>query len=421
VPESLASLLQTGAARHVRDEVLPRVAAFRALQRPDGTVAGPTGTASDLLDRLVPAVRRAAELTGVAGIGEAFALDTRDWQARGLDQPPAYDRSLRVYRPPAGDGLTFFAAPLVATNGPAPRGHFMECFLAHREEPDECRRLERSHPHPKNKCQSMRMVRASRGFEEGNCIVFFPENVASSSKVEHQDYALFFFNKFQDIYLTLTMPVVERIFGEHDLVTGEDRWRSAAMEASDCYRARCVWGYLHDYFHHIGPRPLDENLRVKLNWFVGVLEEIKVDCQTMLACLEPDVPFGTEVFEFALFERMLRYPQQPDWATNFDAGTGVLLFEWLRRQGALALDGGPRLRFDRASLTGALTGLIERIVELEREPDDAAYRARAKEFVRGMLPAPPEAGPRFTMPEGYRTLVDVTPADVDLTFTALAY
>jgi hypothetical protein len=419
--QSLAALRCTAAGEFVAAEVVPLVRAVRQLQTPDGAVSRDGETASELLDRLVPAVAHAARLTGVAGLGDAFAADTRDWQARGLHAPPAYDRTVDSYRPPAGDGLTFFAGPLVATNGPAPRGHFMECFLAYRQEPEEVRALERTHPHPKNKCQSARLVYGSRGLDEGNCIVFFPENIAAAEKVHHQEYALFFFNKFRDIYRHLTVPVVERVFGGRDLVDGADRWRSATMEPADCYRARCVWGYLHDYYHHLGPRPLDQNLQVKMNWFVGLLEEIKVDCQTMLECMGPRIPFGAAVLQFALFERMLRYPQQPDWATNFDAGTGVLLFEWLARQGVFATAPDGRLTFERDALAGGLSCLVDRIVALEETPDDAEYRARARELVRDLLPASEVRGERFSMPVEYRRRIDAQPPARDLSFADLAY
>jgi hypothetical protein len=304
---------------------------------------------------------------------------------------------------------------------PAPRGHFLECFLAYREEPEECLRLERGYPHPKNKCQSARLVYGSKGIQEGNCIVFFPENIAAQKKVHHQDYALFFFNKFRAIYLSFTVPAAEQLFGPRDLITGEDRWRSIALSPEACYRARCVWGYRHDYHHHCGPRPFDENLQVKLNWFVGLLEEIKVDCQTMLTCLMPEVPFGVEVFEFALFERMLRYPQQPDCTTNFDAGTGVLLFEWLFRSGAIKARGGQGLELSRDGVVAALKALVERIEELEHITDDAQYKVRAKAFVRTLVPEGEQPGERFRLPDAYRAHVGLKPSSRILSFADMAY
>jgi hypothetical protein len=410
------------AAALVIHQLVPLVDRFRELQLPSGAVSGAHEQALGLLDRIVPLVTATATAAGVPGLGEAFAADTREWCARGLDQVPTYDRTLDVYRPPKGDGVTFFCAPLLATNGPAPRGHFLECFLAYREEPEVVTRLERDYPHPKNKCQSARLVYGSRGMREGNCIVFFPENIASARKVQSQDYALFFFNKFNDIYLSFTRPAVERLFGTKDLLTSEEGWRSFSLSPEAFYQARCVWGYLHDYHHHRGPRPFDENLQVKLNWFVGLLEETKVDCQTMLTCLHPEVPYGIEVLEFALFERLLRYPQQPDCTTNFDAGTGVLLFEWLLSQGAIRpRPGQAGLELERAALVGALEALIERVEALERISDDARYKAEAKAFVRTFVPEGEAAGHRFRVPDAYRAHVGLQPSPRVLSFETLAY
>lgn len=409
------------AASLVAHQLVPLLDRFRALQAPSGAVTGDRDQATGLLDRIVPLVATTASAAQVPGLGEAFAADTTEWLTRGLDQAPTYDRTLDVYRPPRGDGVTFFCAPLLATNGPAPRGHFLECFLAYREEPEECLRLEQSYPHPKNKCQSVRLVYGSKGIQEGNCIVFFPENIAAARKVHRQDYALFFFNKFSEIYLSFTVPAAERLFGPRDLLTGEERWRSIALSPEAFYRARCVWGYLHDYHHHCGPRPLDENLQVKLNWFAGLLEETKVDCQTMLTCLEPEVPFGIEVLEFALFERMLRYPQQPDCTTNFDSGTGVLLFEWLLAQGAIRPRAGQGLDLDRGGLVAALKALIARVEELEHIPDDARYKAEAKAFVRTLVPEGEQPGQRFRLPDAYRAHVGLQPSSRTLSFAAMAY
>jgi hypothetical protein len=409
------------AAALVAHQLVPLLDRFRELQAPNGAVMREHDEALRLLERIIPLVATTAAAAQVPGLDEAFAADTHEWRARGLDQQPTYDRTLNAYRPPRGDGVTFFCAPLLATNGPAPRGHFLECFLAYREEPEDCLRLEQDYPHPKNKCQSARLLHGSKGIREGNCIVFFPENIAAASKVQSQDYALFFFNKFSDIYLSFTMPAVERLFGPRDLLTGEERWRSLALSPEAFYRARCVWGYLHDYHHHRGPRPFDENLQIKLNWFVGLLEETKVDCQTMLTCLKPEVPFGIEVLEFALFERMLRYPQQPDCTTNFDAGTGVLLFEWLLSQGAIRPRAGQGLDLDRTALVTALEALIARVEALEHITDDARYKAEAKAFVRTLVPEGEQPGHRFRVPENYRTHIGLQPTHRILSFDSLAY
>ncbi len=131
-----------------------------------------------------------------------------------------------------------------------------------------------------------------------------------------------------------------------------------------------------------------------MNWFVGLLEELKVDCQTALACDAGGVPHADEQIAMIVLERMFRYPLADDAVRNFDAGTGVLLFSWLRASGALT-ERGERLHLDRRRLLPALAELASAITGLEAGvATPAAYRAEARTFVRRFLPAG-EAGDRY--------------------------
>jgi hypothetical protein len=408
----------TTARSLVAREIVPRVNRFRTLQVPEGPVVRDRELAATLLREVQTLVRRACDEVGMPTFAQAFDHDTERWLRDGLDGVPGFDACEAEFAPPANGGLSFFTAPMLATNGPAPRGKFLECFLIRREEPDECRISAERYPHPKNLCQSARLLAGSDGIATGNCIVFFPENIATSTRVERQSYAMFFFNKFQRIYLNQTMPRVRRLFGERDLLFGEPAWVSAGMEPAACYRARCVWGYLHDRFHHCGAKPFDVNIRVKMNWFVGLLEEIKVDCQSAIALLEGGLPFHREIFEFI---RMLRYPGQPDATTNFDAGTGVFLFEWLFRAGAISPRQDGMLHLDLESCLAGMHELVAAVEEIEGSvQDDAEYRQRAKSLVRDLLPEG-ETGTRFALPESFARYARITPEDELLEFHELPY
>jgi hypothetical protein len=244
-------------------------------------------------------------------------------------------------------------------------------------------------PHPKNICQSTHLLDGSAGLKAGNNIVFFPENIRASRPLAAQAYALFFFNKFAAIYRGVTVPTWDAVGDPRALE------HSRLDDERDVYEARCVWGYLHDCFHHRGARPFDEQIGLKTKWFTGLLEELKVDLQSFLACLEGGVPHGPAVAEFILFERLLRYPQEPDCHRNFDAGTGLLLFEHLAREGALRVEAG-RLRLDRTRLPAAADAFVRRVEAIEAL-DDAAYLEQAQAFVRNHLPEP-ETGGRFGSP-----------------------
>ena len=386
-------------AQLVDEDAAPLAESLRQLQDPTGAIVGDRERARDLLRRLAD---RVEEVEGAYGgsmlFANGFRSDAERWITRDLEGPPAFDAALAAYEPPPDGEITFFAGPVLATNGPAPRGRFFECFLALREEPEECYEVAEVLPHPKNKCQSARLLAGSYGLIRGNCIVFFPENVAVEQEVTSQSFATFFFNKFQRIYLTETMPRVERLLGRSD-------WRSAQLSPADCYRVRSVWGYLHDCFHHRGPRPFDENMKVKMKFDVGLLEEIKVDSQSAVAAHDSDLAFSRELTEFILFERMFRYPGQPDATTNFDAGTGVLLFEWLLRERAIRpRNGGIDLDVD--DCVEGMRRLAAAIEELETVEDDDEFAEQAVGFVRTLVPAGRE-GTRFTLPEGFARHADI--------------
>ncbi|CAN0483728.1 unnamed protein product, partial [Scytosiphon promiscuus] len=152
-----------------------------------------------------------------------------------------------------------------------------------------------------------------------------------------------------------------------------------------CYKARCVWGYLHDYFHHQGPRPFDRHVSIKTRWFTGLLEEIKVDLQSLLACRTGGIPDGDAVAEFILLDRAFRYPLEPDWYRNFDSGTGLILLAMLEEHGALRLLPDGRFEIDANALESAARHFIAEVEAIEQE-DDAIYLARAKDLVRRYLP-----------------------------------
>ncbi len=376
------------------------VAKFQRLQRPDGSVGRERAPQAEPLLRQIQSLARPLYLaTQGPRASESFDQDLEAWVAMGLHTPPGFDQLRDALRPPGQGEAMFALMPVLATNGPQPRGHFLEYFLAVRNDPPECDQAAQSFPHPRNKCQAVQLLQASRGFEEGNCLVFFPENIRTQAITCTQKYALFFFSKFHSIFHGQTMPLARKAFGARGLLTSDTRWHSEQLTAEDTYRARSLWGYLHDYFHHQGPRPLDTHLPLKCRWSSGLLEEIKVDAQVVLACLDARVAFAPILMEFVLLERLLRYPSEPDALRTFDAASGVLLWAYLAREGALR-PRGDHFTIDARALRKALGLLVTRIETLECEADDEQYLATALAWVREYLPGG-AAGDRFAFPADY--------------------
>lgn len=366
-----------------------------AAQEPDGGLrADADGEAARAaLPALAEEAARIAEAFGADAYAEALVADTRDWLARDARGRPDFSRSRDALRAPEDERPFFFFGPLRLANG-GRVGYRFECFLALREEPDDApyRALYAGFPHPKNICQSAHLIAGSPGLTRGNNIVFFPENIAAPDVPDKQLYALFFFNKFKAIYETITIPSWDRV-GRRDALVA-----SRGAHARDVYEARCVWGYLHDYFHHRGPRSFDEHIGVKTRWFTGLLEELKVDLQSFRVCRAGGVPHGAMVAEFILFDRTMRYPGEPDWSRNFDSGTGLLLLAYLAEAGAIGLSSTGRLDVDLIAVEAAGARFVAEVEALERLRD-ADYLQAAEAMVRRYLPAPGPGEIRFGVPE----------------------
>jgi hypothetical protein len=164
------------------------------------------------------------------------------------------------------------------------------------------------------------------------------------------------------------------------------------------YDTRCCWAHLHEHHHQFGPRPLARNLSLKTQWHTGLLEELKVDCQSLQACLrDTAMPYRWEVFEFVLFDRLFRYPTAVDALRNSDAGAGVLLGTWLLRQGALKGGDGRVQLASRAETVRAIGALVGEILALE-ELDDAAYTKEAERFALSVLDPPARADDQYAKP-----------------------
>ncbi len=402
---------------YVTETVIPLVDAFRELQDTSGKLTGDLETGKTLLNRLRLPVRNVYGMIDAPGsCADAFDADVDAWLERALDSAPQFDQSLASYVLPDQGKLTFFIAPFRATNGPAPCGAFLECFLALREEPEELTQViaTMGKSNSRGACSASRIFAGSKGLINGNCIVFFPENVATAIKVESQPFALFFLNKFQPIFQAETLPRARRLFGDHP-------WVSENLTPEKCYSARAIWCYVHDYFHQCGPRPFDSNLQVKMNFFVGLLEETKVDCQAALAAYQNKIPFGREIIEFILLERLLRYPSQPDATTNFDAGCGIFLFEWLMQGGYGLSEKESGANIDIDGCISGMAALAESIEAIETTPDNAEYRRLARNFVRALLPEGID-GARFAIPKRYARMSRFMNADQSiLQFSNLPY
>lgn len=385
--------------------VVPLVHELQRYQRSDGSVEPRHGGAAALtlakirdelvVSALFPEPFRAA-----------FDHDLAEWRASGLESAPHFDASRDVIEGPDDKALALFVGPAFMPNSDT-RSPLFQLVLVLRDEPDSLGAVRENYPHVETVCQTTRVLTGSRQARDGQCVVLFPENVLASAEVQRQKFAWFFMNKHIPTYQWALDQIRHRC-GDSLFASGAPL-ASPELDADGIYDTRCCWAYLHEHHHQVGPRPLARNLALKTQWYAGLLEELKVDCQSLQACLRDEgMPYRWEVFEFVLFDRLFRYPTAGDALRNSDAGAGVLLGTWLLRTGAVrATRTGVRLA-SRAETVRAVDALVGEILALEAL-DDATYTEAAQRFALSVLDPPATGDDRYAKPADWLSSVFASP------------
>jgi hypothetical protein len=375
---------------------VPHVHELQRYQHEDGSVeARYHGAATAALAALADGLTASALFPERSR--KAFKRDVAAWQSAGLESAPRFDASRDAIEGPGDKEFALFTGPAFMPNSGA-KGPLFQLVLIMRDEPDSLRGVRESYPHMDSACQSTRVLAGSRQATRGQCVVLFPENIPASSPVVRQNFAWFFMNKHVPVYQWTLAQIRERC-GE-SLFTEGDPLASPRLDDEGMYGTRCCWAHLHEHHHQVGPRPLARNLALKTRRYTGLLEELKVDCQSVQACMrDAAIPFRWEVLEFVLFDRLFRYPCASDALSNDDAGAGVLLGTWLLRHGVVKSG-----LVSRAETVRAIDELVGEILALE-ELDDNAYLKAAEEFTVSVLDPPREPGDLYSKPADWLSSV----------------
>jgi hypothetical protein len=326
---------------------------------------------------------------------EALDHDIAKWHASGLESVPAFDSSRDAIEGPGDKELALFAGPAFMPNS-GTRSPLFQLVLIMRDEPESLSGVRKDYPHLDSACQNTRVLTGSRHAREGQCVVLFPENVLAASPVTRQKFAWFFMNKHIPVYQWTLDRIHERC-GDNLFAEG-DALSSPGLDPDGVYDTRCCWAHLHEHHHQMGPRPLARNLALKTQRYTGLLEELKVDCQSMQACVRDDsIPYRWEVLEFVLLDRLFRYPCADDAVRNDDAGAGILLGTWLLRQGALTSGGDQTRLVSRDETMRAVDALVSEILAAE-ELDEAGYTKAARDLTLSVLDPPEREDDLFARP-----------------------
>lgn len=391
-PKTLGSFVEDankGRADYLRRVLSPLVDRFRRRQELDGRIERPADSDVTLLREIADVASTFLREMGRDQQARALREDIDAWIDAGLDAKPAFDRSRDTFTVVPNNAEMFFLGAVYATNSEQPCGHRLDYFYAQRHEPTFVTSIAEEYPHPNNVVQEVILLAGSEGFTRGNCLVFFPENIAAAEKIKEQNYAVFFFSKFQAIHEEIGVAAAREVMTPESVILD-----SEGMDPYGCYEARSLWGYLHDRAHFSGKWPIGDYTLLKMNWFIGVLEEIKVDAKAILLAHSTSMPYANELLAMILVERLFRYPLEKEAESNFDAATGVFLYSWFHAAGALQVSDG-RLAIDREAVLALLPRLVSEIEAVENSADTPdEYKAAARAFVYEYL-APGEDGRRY--------------------------
>jgi hypothetical protein len=393
-------------ARRLDVQAVPLVHELQGYQRPDGSIEPlQHKAAAQAMSALRDALRDSA-LFPRASLA-ALDHDLERWRAAGLESPPRFDASRDAIEGPGDKELGLFAGPAFMPNSDTQAPLFQLALVMH-DEPDSLRSVTKDYPHPDSACQMIRVLTGSRQARDGQCVVLFPENIPASTSVTRQKFAWFLMNKHIPTYQWTLARIRERC-GDSLFAEGEPL-ASPKLDAEGIYDTRCCWAHLHEHHHQLGPRPLARNLGLKTQPYPGLLEELKVDCQSLQACLsDTAMPYRLEVFEFVLFDRLFRYPTAADALSNGDSGAGVLLGTWLLRHGAVQAADGRSQLVSRAETVRAVDALVAEILALE-DLDETTYTKEVERFTLSVLDPPARSDEKYAKPADWLSSVfaDVT-------------
>ncbi|WP_147641302.1 hypothetical protein [Mammaliicoccus lentus] len=178
-------------------EIIPYINIIKSYQSKDGSIIDDKVYIEKTLYILNEKVSYIYKATNNEILARSFEQDIQNWIDTGLEYKPDFINSLETLNAPNNHELVMFVGPVKCPNGPKPTGYFFESILAQRYEPQLLKEIEKILPHPGSGCQSCKLITGSNGVIEGNCIVFFPENISTKEKINNQSFAVFFSISFK--------------------------------------------------------------------------------------------------------------------------------------------------------------------------------------------------------------------------------
>ncbi|MGL4819992.1 MAG: hypothetical protein ACRC5C_08435 [Bacilli bacterium] len=368
--------------------VVPRVERIAELQDASGRVLSAHDEAERLLGELVVLLPAFFEMVGLTEMAVACVHDIADWIDRGVHEMPTFDETAAAFSAEY-DGWGIFFGPVRLANGQ----YRLEAYMGTEAYPTMLREIEARIPICGKRFHSMRTIVGTKGFRSVACLAFSIADLQVSHDVEVQHAPIFFFHKFQSIYQLETIARVRTVFPACAL-------KSAFVPDEQMFEVAVLSHYLREHFSSVGVRTSGERKRDLHNFYVQLLELLRVECHTILMANEVHLPHFEVMTECILFDRLLRYPAMKDALRNVESAAGYFLFSWLVRSGGAIARGDDYATIDMQICLNDLERLVYEIETLELIYEEEEYLDAIADFVHAYLPEGGE-GDFYLLPSEY--------------------
>ncbi|UFJ42470.1 DUF6421 family protein [Brevibacillus humidisoli] len=316
---------------------------------PDDTIA-----ASEELTNVSNALQQLAE-TFPSPYLDAVRDDLHAWMRQGLSTRPLFDHSLRAFKRAENHSFGFALFPIKDLTQQT-ESIRLEAFVYYRNELPLLEQMRRQYRD--QSYQAVELLLATDGLTDNNVLNLFPEAISVDMMADQQQFALFFHNKYLEIFYEITKPLGAFLVSDPLAV-----WQASPDQI---YDARTIYSYLHDLYHYSGTLPFDEFWQEKSSTLGSCFEEIRVDTLTYLTLSAREEEPCRLAAELFLLDRIYRYSYTDEPTDSFDCLTNYFFLAYLLAHGGARFE-NKQLAYDHQAVRQSLSRLARELGQLENK------------------------------------------------------
>ncbi|MBU8772102.1 DUF6421 family protein [Cytobacillus oceanisediminis] len=285
----------------------------------------------------------------------AVIVDLRKWIEKGLDTVPDFSSSFNKYSQETNKSFGLILFPIYDLTY-LTKDIFLEVCVYYRNEPPIIDYLRENMDH--KVFQGTELLMATDGITHNNVFTLFPENIAIEKLKDQKKFAFFFISNYLKIFKNITKPL-----GSFAVSTPLNIFNATDEEV---YNSRCVFSFVHDFYHYKGILPFNEFYSDKTTLFGSAFEEIRVEAQTYLKLISFNNNMTKMASELLLLERVYRYAYTNNPGESFDTLTNYYFFKFFLKSGAITLD-QMSISFDFDKVKSSFVSIVSELDQLEKK------------------------------------------------------